>query len=208
MSQDSLRRLVNTPRRSPRISTPQISPSRASPSPIGPPLRRRTDRRRPITILSDNEDPAPEVIDASGSSQSHTALQQGLQQARKKPRISQFDYSWVVDARIPGYIADERQTRRTSGYWLYGVPLVRRDDGTHWYLCKVCHLQVPPKYNAILRINGGGSVLHHLCARHPEQYSHVKSLQVKAARKTKAYCPSLLHWTIRILYNKLFIVKL
>ncbi|KAF2726672.1 hypothetical protein EJ04DRAFT_571065 [Polyplosphaeria fusca] len=172
-------RLRATPKKSSRLMESQLADytvdDRASPTPTTPRSRRtprnRADRRRTRSVVtdSDNEVPAHEVDDGSQpptSAQPHGGTHQAHRRPPKKARFTEFTYGWVNYEEIPGYLADTRVTRqihRSALYWLYGVPIQNRQDKTYHFLCKDCHLN--KKVNAILKLNGGGDILHHFRAR-------------------------------------------
>ncbi|KAF2731000.1 hypothetical protein EJ04DRAFT_526454 [Polyplosphaeria fusca] len=188
----------NTPMKSSKLIKSQYVDYRASPTPATPRSRRTPKscttrgRTHPADIELDTNVLIPETDDddqpAKGA-QSHRGTQESRQRHPTAPRIYDFQYDWVRFDRIPGYLADDLSVRRSSAVWLYGVPIPRRQDKIHWYLCKVCHLQEDRRINAILKINGGGSMWNHLRGRHIDHYNIAKTIQFNTTKLADQYRP-------------------
>ncbi|KAF2726552.1 hypothetical protein EJ04DRAFT_530175 [Polyplosphaeria fusca] len=171
----------HTPSR--RLLESQPANYRETPTPrsrnSGNRTQKRPDSGRPrLPAINMDSEPSEYETDGPGEIEElDSRLPNGP--IRETPRIYEFDYSWVDWQRLAGYVADTRMVQRRASYWFYGVPIQYTAEGktTNWYLCKDCHLRYP-HCNALLRIDSGGSVLHHVNARHHIQYKQVKAKRI------------------------------
>ncbi|KAF2730622.1 hypothetical protein EJ04DRAFT_567563 [Polyplosphaeria fusca] len=147
MAPGSPYRLRNTPKRSSKLLESLYADYRASPTPRTPrsrpyaksrPNRGRTGPRA-VDIESDADVIVSETDDDDQPSKNTQyrggQIRDGRRRAPKASRMALPNFIWVVWDRIPGYVADDRDTQRRAPYWNYGVPIRYKRDTSQWYLC-------------------------------------------------------------------------